>query len=168
MATLKALMVLAVSLAVLDGCAKSMAPGAADSAADRAAIDAVEAAWYKGYNSGDAAAVTAVYAEDAVLNVPGIPALRGKASIGEFYTKDAATFAGAGHSEADTASEVGVSGDLAWRWGTYKIIDKSGATVDTGKYLTVFQRKDGQWRIFRDTWNSDTAAGQAAAPAQSN
>lgn len=162
------LVILAVTVAALAACAKVTAP-APDSAADKSAIDAVEAAWYKGYNAGDGAAVTAVYAEDAVLNAPGLPALRGKASIGEFYAKDAAAFAAAGHSEGDgPTSEVGVSGDLAWRWGTYQVVDKSGATVDTGKYITVFQRKDGKWMIFRDTWNSDAPAAPGTTPAQSH
>ena len=52
-------------------------------------------------------------------------------------------------------ADVGVSGDLAWQGDTYKVIDKSGATVDTGKTLTVFQRRDAKWMIIRDTWNSE-------------
>jgi ketosteroid isomerase-like protein len=65
----------------------------------------------------------------------------------------------------DPSSDVGVSGDLAWQSGTFKITDKSGAVVDTGKYITLFQRKNGRWMIIRDTWNSDAIA--AAAPAAS-
>jgi ketosteroid isomerase-like protein len=56
--------------------------------------------------------------------------------------------------------EVLVSGDLAMEAGSYSITDESGATVDTGKYIDVFQSRDGEWRHVRDTWNSD---GQAAA-----
>jgi uncharacterized protein (TIGR02246 family) len=166
MNNLEKLVVIAASFAALAACAKSNAPAAADAAADKAAIDAVEAAFYKGFNAGDPAAVAALYAEDAVLNAPGIPALRGRASVREFFVKDAAAAAAAGHTEGDGAeTEVGVSGDFAWRWGTYKITDKSGTTVDAGKYITVFQRKDGKWLIFRDTWNSDTAPAAPTAPA---
>ena len=161
MNNLRRLIVLAASLAALAACTKSMAPSAADTAADKAAIDAIEDAYYKGYNAGDGAAVATLYAEDAVLNAPGLPALRGKGAISEFFVKDAADFTSAGHSEADGAtSEFGGSGDLAWRWGTYKIIDKSAATVDVGKYITVFQRNNGKWMIIRDTWNSDATRGQ--------
>lgn len=53
--------------------------------------------------------------------------------------------------------------DLTWQWGTYQNNDKSGAAVDAGKYLTVFQRRDEKWMIIRDTWNSDTAPAAAAA-----
>jgi ketosteroid isomerase-like protein len=40
-------------------------------------IRAVNIAWFKAYNSGDGAAVAALYAEDAVLSAPGAPAARG-------------------------------------------------------------------------------------------
>ena len=63
-------------------------------------------------------------------------------------------------------TDAGVSGDLAWLWGTFKEKDKSGSVVDAGKYITVFERRAGKWMIVRDTWNSDSApAAQTAATA---
>ena len=41
---------------------------------------------------------------------------------------------------------------------TYRICDLSGAVVDVGKLLTLFQRKNGKWMIVGDTWNSNVAA----------
>ena len=162
------LIVLAVSFFMLAACAKTAPPTTA-TAGEEAAIRAVNVAWNKAYNAGDGAAVAALYAEDAVLNAPGAPMVRGKASITEYYVKDAAGFATTGFTVADDpVGDVGQSGDLAWQSGTYKNTDKSGATVDSGKFLTVFQRKDGKWMIIRDTWNSDTAPAThvATAPAQ--
>jgi uncharacterized protein (TIGR02246 family) len=161
MINLSKLVVLAATFAALAACAKTAAP---DAAGDEAAARAVNVAWYKAYNAGDGAAVAALYAEDAVLNAPGAPAARGKASISEFYLKNAAESAAAGFALVDDpSSDAGVSGDLAWQSGTFKINDKSGAAVDAGKYITVFQRKDGKWMIIRDTWNSDAAPASAAA-----
>jgi uncharacterized protein (TIGR02246 family) len=157
------LIVAAASFVVLAACVK-VGPPTAATAADETAIRAVETAWYKAYNGGDGEAVAALYAENAVLNAPGAPAVRGKSSIREYYVKDAAAFAKSGHTDVDgPKSDVGVSGDLAWQWGTYQNNDKSGAAVDAGKYLTVFQRRDEKWMIIRDTWNSDTAPAAAAA-----
>jgi uncharacterized protein (TIGR02246 family) len=162
MINLSKLVVLAATFAALAACAKTAPP---DTAADEAAARAVNVAWYKAYNAGDGAAVAALYAEDAVLNAPGAPAARGKASISEFYLKNAAESAAAGFALVDDpSSDAGVSGDLAWQSGTFKITDKSGAAVDAGKYITVFQRKDGKWMILRDTWNSDAAPASAATP----
>jgi uncharacterized protein (TIGR02246 family) len=161
MINLGKLVVVAASFATLAACAKTAAP---DTAADEAAARAVNVAWYKAYNAGDGAAVAALYAEDAALNAPGAPVARGNAAINEFYVKNAADAAAAGLTLVDDpSSDVGVSGDLAWQSGTFKITDKSGAVVDTGKYITVLQRKGGKWMIIRDTWNSDSAP--AAAPA---
>jgi uncharacterized protein (TIGR02246 family) len=166
MSKLKQLVILAASLLALAACAKTPAP---DTAADADAIRAVNIAWNKGYNAGDGAGVAALYAEDAVLMAPGAPSARGKASISEYYAKDAPAFAAAGLTVADApTSDVAQSGDLAWQSGTYTNTDKSGTTVDAGKFLTVFQRKDGKWMIIRDTWNSDAAraaeTASAAAP----
>ena len=161
MINLSKLVVFAATFAALAACAKTAPP---DTTADEAAARAVNVAWYKAYNAGDGAAVAALYAEDAVLNAPGAPAARGKASISEFYLKNAAESAAAGFALVDDpSSDAGVSGDLAWQSGTFKINDKSGAAVDAGKYITVFQRKDGKWMIIRDTWNSDAAPASAAA-----
>jgi ketosteroid isomerase-like protein len=53
------------------------------------------------------------------------------------------------------AGAVHVSGDLAYEAGTYSVTDASGAAVETGKYIGVFQKRDGRWRYIRDTWNMD-------------
>jgi uncharacterized protein (TIGR02246 family) len=165
MINLRKLFVVVAGVAALAACTKTPPP-TPDTAADEAAVRAVNIAWFKGYSAGDGAAVAALYADDAVLNAPGAPAARGKAAIREFYMKDVAALAAAGLANVDgPTSDVGLSGDLAWQWGTYKVTDKSGAAVDTGKYLTVFQRKDGKWMIIRDTWNSDAPPAASAAPA---
>ena len=160
MNNIRKLVVIAASFAALAACAKT-----APSAADETAARAVNIAWYKAYNAGDGAGVAALYAEDAVLNAPGAPAARGMASIREYFMKSAGAAAAAGVALVDgPTSDVGVSGDLAWQSGTFKIIDKSGAALDAGKYITVLQRKDGKWMIIRDTWNADGAPAAPAAP----
>jgi uncharacterized protein (TIGR02246 family) len=126
--------------------------------------------WFKAYNADDADGVTALYSEDAVLNIPGAPAARGRAAIHEAFVKDIAAAAAGGLTDKQGAGEFGVSGDLGWEWNTYTVTDKSGATVDTGKYVTVYEKKNGKWFIIRDIWNSDTppaTPGPAAAAEKS-
>lgn len=152
--------VVAAAFAALAACAKS-SPPAANTAAEKSAIKAVSIAWKKAYNAGDAAAVAALYAEDAVLSAPGAPAVRGSASISEYFVKKVAEFSAAGLTVADDPmGDVVASCDLGWQWQTYKVTDKSGALVDAGKLVTLFQRKDGKWMIVGDTWNSDVTPGK--------
>jgi uncharacterized protein (TIGR02246 family) len=128
----------------------------ADVATDEAAIRAVDSSWFAAHNAGDADAVTALYADDAVVSAPGAPPARGSAAIGETIAKDVADTKAAGLSlVASPTADIGVSGDLGWIWNTFTVKDKSGATVSAGKYLTLAARKNGQWRISRDIWNSD-------------
>jgi len=132
-------------------------------AADEAAVRAVNLAWYKAYNAGDGAAVAALYADDAVTGPPNEPAVRGKAALLAYFTKDAAAFAATGSVDSDgSTSEVEISGDLAWAWGTYRITDRSGSVVFAGgKYLTLFWRRGGSWKILREIYNSDASVDAA-------
>jgi ketosteroid isomerase-like protein len=156
-----------LGFAALASCTKTAPPAsdttavasaaAPDTAADLAAIRAVNPAWFKAYNSGDVEGVVALYADDATLGTPGVAPAHGTAAIREAYTKDISGFRAANLSQASGANgEFGVSGDLGYEWNTFAVTDKSGKTVDTGKYLTVFARRNGKWQIIQDTWNSDT------------
>ncbi len=151
---------------VIAGCVASTP--ASDSAADAAAVAAVNDAWGKAYNAGDAAAIAALYSEDAAVNPPGSPQVRGRAALQEFFAKDTAGTKAAGVTmNLNPQRDSGVSGDLAWESGSFTATDKSGATVDSGKYVTVLNKTDGKWLIVRDTWNSDNApAPPTAGPAK--
>jgi uncharacterized protein (TIGR02246 family) len=141
----------------------------ADASADEAAIRVADSTWFAAMNANDADAVAALYADDAVVNAPGAPPARGSAAVRQFIAKDAADMKAANLSMVTPpTAEVGVSGDLAWVWNTFTVKDKAGATVDAGKYVTVFARKGGTWRIIRDIWNSDNPPTPPAAAASAN
>ncbi len=133
--------------------------------ADEAAIRAQTTSWVKAYNGGDAKAITALYAEDAILLPPGAPAAKGRAAILAFITKDiASSKEGGAVFKVHPKTDVGVSGNMGWESGTYTVTVK-GATVETGKFLSVSRKKDGKWLYIRDTWNADAAPAPAAPPA---
>jgi uncharacterized protein (TIGR02246 family) len=127
-----------------------------DTAADEAAFRSINKTWFEAYNAGDVDGVVALYAEDAVVSAPGVPAARGHAAIHELLANDVAGAKEAGISlNGGDMSDTGVSGDLGWEWGTFTAVDQSGTTVDRGKYTSIFAKKDGKWLMIRDTWNSD-------------
>ena len=147
-------------------CAIGFAASAAD---DAARIRAGTESWVKSFNSGNAGAVVAVYADDAVLMPPGAAPARGTAAIKEAIAKEiAGAKKGNVQFQLATNDEVGVSGDMAWHSGAYFVVDKANKPVETGKFLEVWERKNGKWRITRDIWNANGATpapAPAAAPA---
>lgn len=157
---LKSSVIVAVGLIALAGCQKAVE----DTTADEAEIAKSAPAWAAAYNAGDADALAAMYAEDATLQPPGAPSATGRDAIRAFFAVDTANSKAAGVTmNIPQAGAIDVSGDLAYEAGTYSVTDASGATVDTGKYIGVFQKRDGKWLYIRDTWNSDGPP--AAAPA---
>jgi uncharacterized protein (TIGR02246 family) len=130
---------------------------AQNTAADEAVIRKSAPAWAASYNAGDADGLAGMYWEDAVLQPPGAPAAVGRDAIRRFLLADTAATRGAGLTmNIPEAGAVDVSGDLAYEAGTYTVTDASGATVDAGKYIGVFQKRNGKWLYIRDTWNSDS------------
>ena len=140
-------------------CARAAAPvpaAPADTAADKAKLEADALVWFDHYAKADGEAMANLYAEDALLMPPGAPAVTGRAAIKTFLGEDSAKTKAAGFSlKNGGVTGSGVSGDIGWISGTYTVVDKSGSTVDSGSYLSVHKRANGTWPYIRDTWNSD-------------
>jgi uncharacterized protein (TIGR02246 family) len=127
------------------------------SAEDIMAVKAVNAAWFAHYNAHHADSLAALYADDAVLMMPGAAMIRGHDAIQAAYKKDLDATAKAGYTNNQgKQSEITVSGDLGYESNTFNMTDKAGKQVDAGKYVTVFGRKNGKWMIVRDIWNTDS------------
>src|SRR5215472_8923445 len=124
--------------------------------ADVAALRAVDDAWMAAYNKGDADAVSALYADDATLMPPDVPAAQGQTAIHSFFVTDIAASQRAGYTFSITGTSDGaVAGSWGWASGAYAVKDKTGATVDTGKYLSVYKKVNDKWYYVRDLWSSD-------------
>jgi uncharacterized protein (TIGR02246 family) len=149
-----------VVIGALSGCAQAPAPPAAqDTAAEEAKLEADALAWFDLYNKGDADGVANLYADDALLMPPGARASKGRAAIREFIAADIAKSRAASISlKNEAVTGKGISGDTGWLSGTYLVVDASGATIDTGNYLSVHRRTNGAWPYIRDIWNSDREA----------
>ena len=153
---------LAVGLVAWVGAMAGVAHAAAS--ADETAIRAQTTNWEKAYNGGDAKSVAALYAEDALLLPPGAPGVSGRAAIQAFVTKDiASSKAGEAVFVINPKTDVGVSGNMGWESGMYKVTVK-GAVVETGKFLSVSRKQDGKWLYIRDTWNADAPPAPPAPP----
>lgn len=151
------LCVLALSLA---SCARPGPPRQEmDLAQVRQALEAANAKFVEAFNRGDAAAVVALYMDDATLLPPNSDMIRGRQGLQDFWS--AAMKAGF-KDVALTTVEVGGSGDTAYEIGKYSLaIQPEGQErrADSGKYLVVWKRQaDGWWKLQADIWNSNLPA----------
>ena len=150
-------LVLVVGTVIAASACAPAAPPPVDTAAEEAALKAVTAAWLDAYNAGDVEKIVALYAEDGVLMPPHAAVATGPAAIRAFLTADTAGAKAAGVKIVPGAATAGVAGDTGWESGSYTIADASGATVDSGSYLSVSRKSNGKWLYVRDTYNSDRA-----------
>lgn len=126
----------------------TLAHGQEDEAAIRAGAQAWEAAW----NAGDGAAIAAVYSEDATVMPPGSEPVEGRVAIQTFWQGAIDEIPGT-TEELETA-HVQVIGDKAIEVGSYKNTGPDGEHLDHGKYVVVWKKVDGEWKIDRDIFNS--------------
>jgi uncharacterized protein (TIGR02246 family) len=121
----------------------------------RNAIEAANAQFAAACRRGDARALAELYTEEGQLYPPNENIVRGRAAIETFWK--AALDAGAKDIELKTV-EVEDHGDLAVEAGAYTMYGKDRATLERGKYLVVWKRVGGKWKLHRDCWNLNEPA----------
>jgi uncharacterized protein (TIGR02246 family) len=146
-----------VKLAVVLACACAISLATSDSAFAQAgdakkAIEAGNKAFGAAIAAGNAAAVAALYADDALVMPPNSEAVTGKPAIEKAFQ---GMIAGGVKQATLTAKEVEAHGDTATEVGAYSIKDGAGKEIDRGKYIVVWKRVQGQWKLYRDIWNSN-------------
>jgi uncharacterized protein (TIGR02246 family) len=113
-----------------------------------------QAAWNEAFNRGDAAAVAALYTDDATLLPPTHAIIKGSDAVREFWQGlIGAGFKGHGIELVDAAS----GGDMAFATGNWWA-SGPGEGGETrrfeGTVVTVLRRQaDGVWKVCLHTWN---------------
>ncbi len=110
--------------------------------------------WARNWNARDVEKLVAAYAEDAVYLPPHHAAVHGREAIREYLKSPLA------HGVTDLHFDVTYIkhlGDLAYDVGRYTMsVPHDGSKrQDQGKYLTVWRREKGEWKIVADSWSSD-------------
>lgn len=115
----------------------------------RRAIESAVTNYVSASNRGDAEALTALYADDAMLLPPDHEPIEGREAIGEFWSQ------GTDSGLEVTTLRLEVEGDLGYLVGRYHLPATEGEPEDSGKYVMCLKRqRDGSWKLTADIWNS--------------
>jgi ketosteroid isomerase-like protein len=114
----------------------------------------VTSAFEQAFTRHDVDATLALFSADAQILPQNGPVVNGRAEI-EAYLKDTMT----PRVQYDTETDMTlVSGQLGVEQGSYWIRDvRRGADVEQGKYVHVWRRQDGAWKLYRMIFNTDVA-----------
>lgn len=104
------------------------------------------------FNKSDSIGLAKMFTSDGKSMEPNEPAFIGRRAIQNHYSL--VMNAGANKLGLVTTGLWGDSKMLAEE-GEFTFIDKSGKLLDKGKYIVLWKIEDGEWKLFRDCYNSD-------------
>jgi len=146
--------VLVVTVVILSlGCQRTPQ---ADVQQEATAIRALSRQWQAAVDARDLDACLEFYAPGAIEMQPNAPAIVGLPAIRAWF-ETGLLQPGITNSFAPDTIEVAASGDLAYDRGTYRFAMETpgGRVEDVGKYLMVWKKIDGEWKVILDISNSD-------------
>lgn len=129
----------------------------ADDAIQR--IHDTNADWVKSFEQRDFATMEALFTPDSLLLSPNAPAVEGPKAVIEVW-KSWAELPNVVVAWGADRVEVSSSGDMAYDYGWY-IFDfdtENGRVKDKGKYIVVWKKVDGAWKVAADIFNTNLPA----------
>ena len=99
-----------------------------------------------------------LYSDDALVLPPNSDIVRGTGAIGEFW--QGMFDRGVTAVNLETV-DVEPAGDAAVEVGRYRVM-AGEALADHGKYLVVWKKQAGEWKLHRDIWNTSQPPVQQA------
>lgn len=125
-----------------------------DMAALKAEIQGIETEWANATTAKDIDKVMALYADDAVEMADDEPMCVGKAAIRQVLL-NSMNARQAGTTVSYETMDVYGDDNLVTEVGKTTIKDKAGNVVSAGKYMGIFEKRDGKFICIRDINNED-------------
>jgi len=124
-----------------------------------AAIRELDRQWQAAVDARDVEAALAFHAADGIQMIAGSPAVVGTDSLRAWY-ESWLPLEGITNKFDPVEIVVAASGDLAYDRGTYRFSMQTpdGPAVNVGKYLVVWTKRGGEWKVAVDISNSDVPA----------
>ena len=116
-------------------------------------IDDQNAAFQKAFETSDSVGLANLYTSDGKMMMPGAPSIVGRPAI----TSTIAMFMKMNIKRQAKTIDVWGNDEMIAEEGTASLSDQKGSVLDQAKYLVIWKKEDGQWKIFRDMWNTDLA-----------
>jgi ketosteroid isomerase-like protein len=116
-------------------------------------IQAKEDAFAELYNSGELKDI-GYYADDAVTFFQNRPPLIGKEAIVEFY-KSAINSKSSKISFTSKDIFISNDGNQVVEIGYFKVVDSTNTPINTGNYMSLFEKRNGKYVCVRDMSTSD-------------
>lgn len=152
-----------IGIAIVACAATLSACRGAAPAENKAAADEVTVTWMNAFNSGDSAALAALYAEDARSTPPGGPPAIGRPQIEAYWRNDLKP--GGDVTKLTTTGSV-AEGNLLHVSGSYDVTSKAGVTLARGQYDQLWARDNGQWKVQSEMWRIDPSSQRDPALAE--
>lgn len=102
---------------------------------------------------GDSAALAAHYGSDAMVMPPNSEPVKGNDIV---HLWGGAIKMGVKDLKLNI-TDISGGGDLYSETGTYEMLGAENKSLDKGKYVVVWKKDNGNWKIYRDIWNSNMA-----------
>ena len=119
--------------------------------AQKAKIEAANAKWTELFNKGDFDGIAQLYTIDAVAFPPGSAIVRGRTAISAMWKGMAEQVA---NPKLTTLEVKRLSPSSAREVGTFSLTTKGPSPKElSGKYLVLWQRVQGDWKLAADIWN---------------
>jgi ketosteroid isomerase-like protein len=117
----------------------------------KAHIEKMNKSYAKRFTTKDRTFYEERYCKDAAVYCPNVPPVIGIDSIvAFFYTGENSNLI-----MELPPNDIYGNADLVVEDGTYNFPDGKGGSLDKGKFIALWKKEDGKWKLYREIWNTD-------------
>jgi ketosteroid isomerase-like protein len=117
----------------------------------RAEIEAANRVFETAVAKGDAKGAAALYTASGQALPAGSDVVSGPEAIAKLWQ---GVFDSGVKGIRLKTLEVDSASDLAHEVGQYELLDAAGKTLDRGKYVVIWKKESGQYKLHRDIWTT--------------
>ncbi|MEY3619946.1 MAG: hypothetical protein RLZZ391_312 [Bacteroidota bacterium] len=101
---------------------------------------------------GDSVGAASAYTKDGKFMAANMPAVAGTSNLTSFW---GGFIKGVGGVITLTTMEVWGNEDYLTEEGLFEIKSKDGTQLDKGKYIVLWKKEEGKWKLHRDIGTTD-------------